>query len=158
MTTTIKTEERNATEDVSNVSPDTKVIESSQSVDKVFVKQESVDVTIGEEEDIPDDEENLFIELEHDNEKEEEEEALHPHEQPKDVAAAPRLLQEALKKGEIKADESEDEGTNGSNKKVSIKKENGEIKSENGIEKENIENHESSHQHQRVSGMPFSIM
>jgi hypothetical protein len=47
-------------------------------------------------------EDALFTSLEIDEEKEE---ASHPHDQPRDVKAAPRLLQTAFEKGEVKADE-----------------------------------------------------
>lgn len=56
-----------------------------------------------------DEEEALLVALEVEKEKEEAEEAAHPHEQPKDVAAAPRILQDALKKGLVPASDSEEE-------------------------------------------------
>lgn len=58
------------------------------------------------EEQEDDEEEKLFEKLEHD---EEEEEATHPHDQPSDVKAAPKLLQKALEQGQVKPDDSEDE-------------------------------------------------
>eukprot|EP00934_Nitzschia_sp_Nitz4_P008562 Nitzschia sp. Nitz4//scaffold11_size288233//145775//148339//NITZ4_000774-RA/size288233-snap-gene-0.24-mRNA-1//1//CDS//3329534074//8552//frame0 len=48
-------------------------------------------------------EDALFEAMEKDEEKEE------PHDQPKDVTSAPTLLQSALQKGQVKADDSEDE-------------------------------------------------
>jgi hypothetical protein len=62
-----------------------------------------------DEEEVPDEEEQIFISLEQQKEQEDLEEALHPHAQPKDVTAAPVLLQRALKEGQVKADESEEE-------------------------------------------------
>ena len=70
-----------------------------------------------------DEEDALFTSLE---QKEEKEEASHPHEQPKNAKAAPRLLQSALakgdlavkeeeKKGEETADDSAADGSNASN-------------------------------------------
>lgn len=56
------------------------------------------------EPDVPDEEENLFITLE-----EQEKEAHLADPQPKAVEAAPRLLQTALKEGQVQADESEEE-------------------------------------------------
>jgi hypothetical protein len=49
-----------------------------------------------------DDEEALFVEME----KAEEEDITNPSEQPKDISAAPRLLQQALEHGDVPADES----------------------------------------------------
>ncbi|KAG7374405.1 SNF2-related protein [Nitzschia inconspicua] len=51
-----------------------------------------------------DEEDALFTNLEQEEEKEE---ASHPHEQPKDATAAPKLLQSALVKGDVKMDDSE---------------------------------------------------
>ena len=51
-------------------------------------------------------EEALFVKMEEDEEKEE---AAHPHDQPTDVKAAPKLLQTALEKGEVEPDDSEKE-------------------------------------------------
>jgi hypothetical protein len=51
-----------------------------------------------------DEEDALFTNLEEEVEKEE---AAHPHEQPKDAKAAPKLLQSALVSGDIKMDDSE---------------------------------------------------
>lgn len=64
-----------------------------------------------DEDDVKDDnseaeEEALFEKLEHD---EEEKEAKELHEQPKDVKAAPKLLQSGLEQGLVKPDESESE-------------------------------------------------
>ena len=51
-----------------------------------------------------DEEDALFTNLEQEVEKEE---ASHPHEQPKDAKAAPKLLQSALVSGDVKMDDSE---------------------------------------------------
>lgn len=51
-----------------------------------------------------DEEDALFSTLEHEVE---EEEAAHPMEQPSDATSAPKLLQAALKQGEVKMDDSE---------------------------------------------------
>jgi hypothetical protein len=51
-----------------------------------------------------DEEDALFTNLEQEEEKEE---AAHPHEQPKDKKAAPKLLQSALAMGDVKMDDSE---------------------------------------------------
>ena len=56
------------------------------------------------EEDASDEEEQLFVQMEEEVEKEE---AIHPLEQPTDVKAAPKLLQTAFEKGEVRADDSE---------------------------------------------------
>ena len=61
-----------------------------------------------ESEDV-DDEEALLVALEVEKEKEHAEESAHPNEQPKDVAAAPRILQDALKQGLVTASDSEEE-------------------------------------------------
>ena len=55
------------------------------------------------------DEEALLVALEVEKEKEHAEESAHPNEQPKDVAAAPRILQDALKQGLVTASDSEEE-------------------------------------------------
>jgi hypothetical protein len=60
--------------------------------------QESVKSEGAEEEDA------LFTNLEM---EEEQEEAAHPHEQPSDARAAPKLLQSALAKGDVAMDDSE---------------------------------------------------
>lgn len=65
-----------------------------------------------ESEDV-DDEEALLVALEIEKEKEAAEEAAHPHEQPKEITAAPKLLQDALKKGVVTADDSEEEESKG---------------------------------------------
>jgi hypothetical protein len=158
MTTTTKTDQQDAEEEVTKNPPDLKQLESVQSHNKMLDKQVSIDMTIDDEEIVPDDEENLFIELEHVQEKEEEEEALHPHAQPKDVTEAPRLLQEALKKGEVKADDSEEEENNGSQKKISVKNENGESFDAPDIERETTKSDELGHQHHRVSYSMIAIM
>lgn len=56
-----------------------------------------------------DEEEALLVSIEKQKEEEEAEEAAHPHAQPKDISSAPKLLQDALKKGQVKPDESEEE-------------------------------------------------
>jgi hypothetical protein len=56
------------------------------------------------EDDTPDEEENLFLSLE-----EQEKAAAVALDQPKALESAPRLLQAALKGGQVKADESEEE-------------------------------------------------
>ena len=61
-----------------------------------------------ESEDV-DEEEALLLSIEIEKEKEEKEEAAHPHAQPSEITAAPRLLQDALKKGVVTADDSEEE-------------------------------------------------
>lgn len=61
-----------------------------------------------ESEDV-DDEEALLVALEQEKEKEEAEEKAHPHAQPNAVAAAPRMLQDALEKGLVAASDSEEE-------------------------------------------------
>lgn len=65
-----------------------------------------------EEED--DEEEALFVSLENQKKQEDLEEAAHPHPQPSQASEAPRLLQDALKKGDVKADDSEEEETKAS--------------------------------------------
>ena len=66
-------------------------------VDGILEEEEEAEIE-------PDEEENLFITLE------EQEKALAAAlDQPKAVEAAPRLLQAALKEGQVKADESEEE-------------------------------------------------
>jgi len=62
-----------------------------------------------ESEDVDDEEEALLVALEKEKEKEDAEEAAHPHEQPKSVTSAPRILQDALKKGLVTASDSEEE-------------------------------------------------
>jgi hypothetical protein len=71
-----------------------------------ITKLDSVDDEVTEE--VIDEEENLFITLEQEQVKEEENDALRPHPELADASAAPRLLQEALKKGDIKADDPPD--------------------------------------------------
>lgn len=56
-----------------------------------------------------DEEEALLVALEKEKEKEDAEEKAHPHDQPRDVTAAPRMLQDALKKGLVTASDSEEE-------------------------------------------------
>ena len=71
--------------------------------------EEDADEEDANDPEVPDEEENLFLELEQEKEKEEQEELLHPHAQPKAVEAAPRLLQAALKEGQVRASDSEEE-------------------------------------------------
>lgn len=71
--------------------------------------EEDADGEDANEPEVPDEEENLFLELEQEKEKEDQEELLHPHAQPKAVEAAPRLLQAALKEGQVRASDSEEE-------------------------------------------------
>lgn len=59
-----------------------------------------------------DDEEAIFISIEKEKEEEEKKEESCPHDQPKEISAAPKLLRDALKKGEVKADQSEEENEN----------------------------------------------
>jgi hypothetical protein len=59
-----------------------------------------------EEDEDEDEEENLFAILEKEKEKEALEEAAHPHAPPTDIKAAPKLLQDALKSGAVKLNES----------------------------------------------------
>jgi hypothetical protein len=81
-----------------------------------------------------DEEDALFTNLEQEEEKEE---AAHPHEQPNDKKAAPKLLQSALAKGDVKMDDSE-HGTVASDT---------EIKAEDGREEAT---EEEPHFHHRV--------
>ena len=60
-----------------------------------------------DEPEAPDEEENLFITLE--EQEKAQADALLLKQQPKAVEAAPRLLQAALKEGQVKVDESEEE-------------------------------------------------
>lgn len=62
-----------------------------------------------EDSDVPDEEENLFLTLEEQKEKEQKEITIHPHVQPKAVEAAPRLLQAAIKDGQVRASDSEED-------------------------------------------------
>jgi len=71
--------------------------------------EDDADEEDADEPEEPDEEENLFLELEQEKEKEDQEELLHPHAQPKAVEAAPRLLQAALKEGQVRASDSEEE-------------------------------------------------
>ena len=61
---------------------------------------------VSEEDDVPDEEENFLQNIENEEAKKEE---CASHVQPSDAAAAPRLLQDALKKGDVKAEDSEEE-------------------------------------------------
>lgn len=65
---------------------------------------------IDEESEEVDDEEALFVALEKEKEKEAAEEAAHPHPHPTDIKSAPKLLQDALKAGVIKVNESAADG------------------------------------------------
>ena len=64
-------------------------------------EEDDADDNIPEEDDL---EEKLFEKLEHDQE---EQELTHHEQQPKDVKAAPKLLQSAFQKGEVANDDSE---------------------------------------------------
>lgn len=92
---------------------DTKVGAENGAETAVNIKAE-VDTNADDDEDPPDEEENFLRHIE-----DEEQKIDHSHDkQPCDAADAPRLLQDALKKGDVKADESEeeekkDEGKNG---------------------------------------------
>jgi hypothetical protein len=81
----------------------------------VPIQTEDTKPTIHDNDDVDDDdadmkipdedlEEKLFEKLEHDQQ---EQELTHPHEQPKDVKAAPKLLQSAFQKGEVVPEDSE---------------------------------------------------
>jgi len=97
-----------------------------------------------------DEEEKIFIDLEEkQKEEEEKEKAVHPHSQPKEIKAAPKLLQAALKKGEVKADESEEES----------EKEH-EVSAKNAEEKKNEDGTPAtseSHVHQRANQLDFLL-
>lgn len=56
-----------------------------------------------------DEEEALFVNIEHQQEENEAEEKVHPHDQPRDIIEAPKLLQSALKDGQVKASDSEED-------------------------------------------------
>lgn len=118
----------------------------------LLTKQDSMDCTAVEEgltEDTTDEEENLFIDLEKEKEKEEENEALHPHDQPTDVTEAPRLLQDALKKGEVKDDDSNVESVNiAAASKIDEETESHGAVAEDDAATSGESNH---HNHQRVS-------
>lgn len=88
-----------------------------------------------------DEEDALFTNLEQEEEKEE---AAHPHEQPKDTTAAPKLLQSALKAGDVQMDDSE----HGAPMKDP------EAKPEDSGEEAK---EEEPHVHQRVSHLAFSL-
>ena len=110
-----------------------------------------------ESEDV-DDEEALLVALEIEKEKEAAEEAAHPHEQPKEFTAAPKLLQDALKKGEVTADDSEEEESKGPEnsvlKNAAIKAEKLAVTSDDLAtreEKKGDEEHVDIHYHARVS-------
>ena len=75
---------------------------------KVQPVEEEEDEAPDVQEEGADEEEALFTSLEKQQE-EEEREALAKEAQPKDVQAAPKLLQAALAQGQVKADESEEE-------------------------------------------------
>jgi hypothetical protein len=81
-----------------------------------------------------DEEDALFTNLEQEEEKEE---AIHPHHQPKDAAAAPKLLQQAIQAGEVKEDSDTEEKKGEISDSVSA----------DGKMKED----ENDHHHQRVS-------
>jgi hypothetical protein len=115
-----------------------------------LMKQDSMDCAADEEgltEDTTDEEENLFITLEKEKEKEEVEESLHPHAQPIEVTEAPRLLQDALKNGEVQDDDSVAEM-----KKDGIVSQNYDGSNLDGVEPEGEpQSDEAAHVHQRVS-------
>jgi hypothetical protein len=72
---------------------------------------DSMDGGVDDEElvqDVTDEEENLFISLEQEKDKEDADEALRSHPELTDSSSAPRLLQEALKKGQVKVDDPSD--------------------------------------------------
>jgi hypothetical protein len=113
----------------------------SENPAEALIKSEPMD----EEENGSDDdgEESLFLALE----KEVKEEAAHPHQQPLDAALAPKLLREALKTGELKGDESEEDekqATSGNKSKSFFKK---------AEEEKKVDDEESAahHTHKRVS-------
>jgi hypothetical protein len=76
-----------------------------EEVADIMYEEDGVDDDAVENE-TPDEEENLFMSLEEQEKADAEAAALN---QPKAVEAAPRLLQAALKEGQVKADESEEE-------------------------------------------------
>jgi hypothetical protein len=84
-------------------------------------------------------EDALFSNLEQEEEKEE---AIHPHHQPKDVSAAPVLLQRAIQEGELKED-SDTEEKKGEHRMESNVKESDDKTMED----------ESDHHHQRVRSL-----
>jgi hypothetical protein len=99
----------------------------------------------GSVDDLAAEEEALFRELERAAQEKEHEEALHP-DQPKDIKAAPRLLQKALEVGEVKLDDSEEEDAVGKNKSESpVKSE----EAKNGAEPAAAS--PQAHVHERVS-------
>jgi hypothetical protein len=106
---------------------------------------EVIDDTVDDEEEdqrlevVPDDEENLLMTLEEEDEKAQHE-TLVGMNQPKAVEAAPRLLQAALKEGQVKADESEEE-----------EEENNEQKQEKGETSDPKVASPEVHVHKRVS-------
>ena len=83
---------------------------TSEAIDKTQPSAElslsTKNYEIDEESEEVDDEEALFVALEKEKEKEEAEEAAHPHPHPTDIQSAPKLLQDALKAGVIKVNES----------------------------------------------------
>ncbi|KAI2506567.1 Class II histone deacetylase complex subunits 2 and 3 [Fragilaria crotonensis] len=85
-------------------------------------KMPLVDIEDENEEEI-DDEEALFVEIEKEKEKEEAEEAAHPHPHHYDIQSAPKLLQDALKTGAIKADLDSKDSKVHSTPKKEVKKE-----------------------------------
>jgi hypothetical protein len=109
------------------------------------VKDESPNEDDNDEED---EEENFLQNIEKEEAKMKEEESAHPHPQPSDAAAAPRLLQDALKSGDVKADESEEEE----------KKDEGASSTGDATMKESGKGEaaeEQEHVHQRVSFCDF---
>ena len=72
-----------------------------------------------DEDDVDPDEEQLFKTLEQKQAEEDLEEALHPNDKPKTVAAAPTLLKAAIEAGEVKA-EDEDADKKGSDDQAGV--------------------------------------
>ena len=118
-------------EEVSSIAPsvltdppsDTKVGAENDTEAAVKVKAEVDTNAADDDEDPLDEEENFLRHIE-----DEEQKIDHSHDkQPCDAADAPRLLQDALKKGDVKADDSEeeekkDEGKNGDENDTSKEK------------------------------------
>ena len=108
------------------------------------VKDEEKQLVKEEDEEEADDEENFLCAIEKQNENNDIVESKDA--QPKKATEAPRLLQDALKSGEVKADESE---ANKEEKKATE----GSIHDQERVEEEKKE--ESSHIHARVSFVSF---
>lgn len=100
-----------------------------------------------------DDEEALLVSLEKEKEEHDLEEAAHPHAQPKAVAEAPRMLQDALQKGLVAASDSEEEENKREEEKKAASPEKsvaGKTESAMEEEKKGDDEHEP-HYHARVS-------